>query len=444
MEKLAMKSELFQLNSDYVNFLENSKAVYIEFVSFLPNNPIKMLIIIDELKHESPLGFLYKNREFCKQTLSCDNCDAMLTDDDVITQAVFLFENVDSSKQIQIFFTTKNEYPRNENLDILQASISIGTHHIFGSQRGLRACQTLEFSFVNFGNEFPNMMNVFALETEGFTFVFDDWSTLFYNIIDLSSTNFLRKLVDWNTNVKLHPKTNVKMLLLTLPIVHDAKTADIGNVKWVIFPNDARYIWKIYWDKIPRGTDVYSLKQSSSDIGDDTPVAMLANSTQFEEKFLSAPIPSTCIDIVNAEIEQSVEDFIRKDSDNLVFLFPLDHNTRMAGACYSRFDLHNARVFYECKTDKTAIVNTSYFRLDVRDFPIFIQDDNYMYLLESTSQFFIVNETPRILNLTISEDVLFHRSDWLSADHCQLGTEKHIFAVFPVAEKSLVDAVSFA
>ncbi len=433
------------------------KACYIKFSSFLPKNSIRIWVVIDELQNDTSLEFLKKNREIYNDfgLTICETCDAMTTNEDVLARGKFLFENVDSSSQIEITFTKTHNHEEafdDEILDILQIAVAIGENRLSGSQSGMDAFLKLEFSFQDdredypntFQDLFPRMNAVFSLENLGFKLVFDDWKKLFKEILyGWESEFFLRDLVHWNTMVKFHPNTNVKMLLLTLSHVENPQLANIGNVHWLLCPRDLRYIWKIHWRHIPAGWNVYPMLRRENNLNIDTPVSMLAKQTMFETKFLNGQIPSTCVDIVNAEMEQNVEDHIRVDSNNLLFLFPLDNNTRMAGACYTRSDLQTARAFYQCKKEKlkSAIVNTTYFRLDVREFPIFIQDDNYIFLLESKAQFFIVNETPILLNLTVSEDVLFERSDWVSADHCQTGTNKQISVIFPVSEQSLSDAI---
>lgn len=65
---------------------------------------------------------------------------------------------------------------------------------------------------------------------------------------------------------------------------------------------------------------------------------------------------------------------------------------------------------------------------------------NLEFILESKSQFVIVNELGKLLQFTASESVANGTSDWVSADHCQEGSEKRVSVVFPINADSFKEA----
>jgi hypothetical protein len=260
----------------------------------------------------------------------------------------------------------------------------------------------------------------------------------------------IKHIIEWNTMVKTaNTQTNIPMFLLTVKTPNDApRTSD---VLVVIVPKDQRYIWNIHWHKLTYNQKLSALPllHLEDEFSDKTPVKLLIQESKFESVFLPGQIPSTCLDIINNEMEQDLNEFIKEDpEDNIVFLFPLKNQEKMAAACYHKSYLSQSKIFYTCKKEdsmnpkKSVRLALSIFQIHVREFPIYIDQNNMEALLESDAQFFIVNETPHKTKFTVSKDVIDGRENMVSGDHCQARSDKTLSRILPISADSLEEAVS--
>lgn len=445
-DRLGQKCNLLNSNHSYLKFLWQSDCCWISRSSTLPKLDIQIIVNLSKLK--DPFLFLQTNARFCEESgfSYCDRCDEIKSDDEVLGNVIF--DNPELSFSIILIFTTDQmEVIINENIDLLQLGMMMSNEYL--TQQGTGTTEAVNAYTKNMFaiTTFPDTWNavkyefdkVLALEEEGITFNFQRWESVF-ELIPKDET-FLQEIVKWNTKMKLHPQTSVKMILLTMD-PEENETMD--NLYWIAYPSDFRYIWRISWATLQaeQNYDYQFVQSREHELYDDTPLSELTKETLFEEKFLSGRLPSTCVDIMNVEMETKLESFIELDRNHIVFLFPLSNN-QLSAACYKRSDLSECKIFYPCEENKmqTTDVATSYFRLDVREFPIYITDDNYFYLLQTSTQFFIVNETPNRLGFTISSDVYNGIDDFMSADHCQSGSSKTVSVIFPINYQSLQDAV---
>lgn len=450
-QALGEKCELFQPTNPFLIFLWEATACTILTKSVLKKSNIDICVDVGIMKFQ----FLTDVSKFVADAgfTTCEQLALTHNDDDVVNNEDFYFENFNVSFAIKFHFTHDiQSYLLNEHIDVLQSGSFLNrmkniNYPDFIYTRNCSQAKTQSiFKFITIPSDWEEFTKeieyVFEFEKKfPFTFKCDDYSDIF-DLLNFKDKHFLQKIVQWNTRVKLHPETNVKMILLTL-----YNGQSLSNVCFISYPRDLRYIWKIDLSKLTAeqiGNLTPLVPGRLNEFYDGTLVSKISKETQFEMKFLSGRLPSTCIDVVNAEMEQDLEQFIHEDKNNIVFLFPLKSSDQMAAACYERSNLEQSNVFYECKKpDKpsSAMVVTSYFRLDVREFPIYISDDNYFFLLETPSQFFIVNETPKVLNLTVSRGIVEKTEDHVSGDHCQDGTSKTVSVIFPIDASSLKEAV---
>jgi hypothetical protein len=454
--------------NSFISFLAGSHATYIDGESLF--TPLTTLIYIQtEILEIDPYQFLVEAQEnLARFGYKCDICEDVSDAKDVLDQEIFKFKAKRPLRWIIVQFleqTTPNEQVLHYIFDISQFVI-----HILDKQLQLSPQAELAFeskSFAILANSFDwdslqnEMDTMIGIETCGLNLKFktsEVWHTIFNEI---PIVKILEQIIKWNTRVKLtlHP-THIPMFLLTTP---PNENPTLRDVMYVIYPKDQRYIWNIYWEKLSVSQQRFAkplVKNNVTNFHDGTPIKMLTTESVFEQKFISGindelskiPIfmPLTCVDIVNSEMEQNLNEFIKDDADHIVFLFPLKTEEQPAAACYDRNALYRAPIFYECVNENSLDPNTSvrmalsYFRLDVREFPIFISQDNFTYLLNSENQFFIVTESPTRLDFTVSKSVQDGVSNLVSADHCQAGSDKTLSVVIGLNADTIENAVELA
>ena len=193
-----------------------------------------------------------------------------------------------------------------------------------------------------------------------------------------------------------------------------------------------------------KASATYLLKENGHEFSDQTPIKLLIQETRFEETFLVGRIPRTCLDVLTQEIETDLKEFLNEDlKDNIVFLFPIINQEELVAACYNRQYLLHSKIFYNClkenSMDPESSVRLSYsiFQIQVREYTIYISQENMEMLLESKSQFFMVNETPVVKLFTVSKDVQDGREDMFGADHCQAGSDKRLSVILPISLESV-------
>jgi hypothetical protein len=473
MTKLS-ENEAFE-NKDrnsFISFLAESHATYIDGESLF--TPLTTLIYVQsEVLEIDPYQFLVEAQEnLARFGYKCDTCEDVSDAKDVLDQEIFKFKAKRPLRWIIIKFleqTTPNEQVTHNIFDISQFVIHISNNN---NRKELEIFDEAELAFENKSftivadsfdwDKLQNQMDtMIGIETCGLNLKFlnsEVWHTIFNEI---PIAKIVEQIIKWNTRVKLtlHP-THIPMFLLTSQTIENPSLRD---VMYVIYPKDQRYIWNIYWEKLSTSQQRFAkplIKDNVTNFHDGTPINMLTTESVFEQKFITGindslsniPIfmPLTCVDIVNSEMEQNLNEFIKTDTDHIVFLFPLKTEQQPLGACYDRNALYRAPIFYECINENsldpvTSVrLASSYFRLDIREFPIFISQDNFAYLLDSENQFFIVTETPTRLDFTVSKLVQDGVSNLVSADHCQTGSDKTLSVVIGLNADTIENAVELA
>jgi hypothetical protein len=467
-------SENEVLNPDnpdsFLSFLHTTGVGSFYQMSLFDPSNISVHIHFHVLEHKNidPYKFLLQ----CQTVLApfgykCKNCDEAEDDSDVEEVEDFKFKAKNPLRFIHLLFKRDNNRKLSEiqKLDILQCMINpvtdmrnpdyVCTDAAKHAVQGKIFDASIDFSnMVMDWDDWISLMNQVITIENNSDFKFSDQVTEFWKIILLQCLpvdDCIKYIIKWNTMVKTsRTQTSVPMFLLTVKTPNDApRTSD---VLIVMLPKDQRHIWNIHWHKL-----TYNQKLSAipllHDIGDtfsdQTPVKLLTAESKFEAVFLPGQIPNTCLDIINNEMEQDLNEFVKEDKeDNIVFLFPLKNEEKMAAACYHKSYLSQSKIFYVCSKEdsmnpkKSVILAISIFQVQVREFPIYIDQENMSALLESDAQFFIVNETPHKADFTVSKDVQDGRANMVSADHCQAGSDKTVSRILPISADSLEDAVS--
>jgi len=103
--------------------------------------------------------------------------------------------------------------------------------------------------------------------------------------------------------------------------------------------------------------------------------------------------------------------------------------------------LKRAPMFYECTkkdNDKSAQSDLGFVRIDVRhDRKYFISQTNFDMLMDSDEQFFVVQPLAYKMEYSISKETLEGTGGYVSADHCQAGSDKSTSIVLPVHANSV-------
>lgn len=142
-------------------------------------------------------------------------------------------------------------------------------------------------------------------------------------------------------------------------------------------------------------------------------------------------ITGNCIDVIMQD-EESMQHYLTSDPYNMIFVFPT--NGQPFYACYHRSYLNQSEIFYKCGQEDVINLSTSVhtddpiYKLNIREFPIFIRDLNFRILMNSNSQMFSIEPTTERVPYTISKQSI-DNENYISADHCQIGTDKLISIV---------------
>lgn len=163
------------------------------------------------------------------------------------------------------------------------------------------------------------------------------------------------------------------------------------------------------------------------------------------EQFLRGKIlPSNCLYIAMAEEAYNIKDHVEESRDNLVVFFPLP-NDQLRAVCVTRGELQQyALVFYQCLRNSLApdsvIQDAPYYQLQITEFPIYVSEENFEAMIKNRdTPFFLAQASDLVLSRTVSKRALEPDADWMSADHCQDGTEKIVSTIYPVNAASVAE-----
>jgi hypothetical protein len=452
------ENEAFTDSPDsFMSFLKSSSGTYLEGISFF--TPWKVRVLV-QMQHEpNTYDFLVRAQSILGGFgYKCNRCADVEDNDETITQKTFTFKAKRPLRLVILKFldsSNPEKQTQKQIFDISRFSMSWKTG-VNASNECAYAFGKRRFSIVGAHFDWDKtqdaMDDMVGIETCGLNLAFQKNDPVWHEMFkEIDVSKIIEKLIQWNTRIKLtQHHTNIPMFLLTMV---PTETPTMRNVLYVLYPKDQRYIWNIHWHKLSGSQQRAAMplvNNTRTTFNDGTSLDTIQQESKFEQTFFSdAPmrLPATCLDIVNAEMEQDLNEYLREDQDHIVFLFPLANEDKPAAACYDRTHLSQAPIFYECQEEDSmnpedsVRLATSYFRLDVHEFPIYITQDNFGYLLESANQFFIVNETPKKLGFTVSKGVQEGKENMVSADHCQAGSEKTVSVVIGIDSQTVQDAV---
>ncbi len=452
--------------------MKTSRATYLQGISLFTPWKIRINVQaqhVPDFGADGVLKFLHEIRNILEtEGFKCDQCGDPLDDDEVLGAKQFTFKAKRPARWVIVKFLDASS----PNKEMLEQIFDISRLYLPFKDAGESvvttpecqvAFETKTFSIVansfDWNNVQDSMDDMIGIETCGLNLRFQNNEAVWHNIFDsIPLRAMIYHIIQWNSRIKLTQHyTNIPMFLLTIDTTSKTPLGmpeTLANVLYVLYPKDQRYIWNIHWHKLTpsqQRTARPIIKSTSTTFADGTPVQMLREESRFEQFLLqsidSPQMPRTCVDIVSAEMEQDLNEYLREDEDHIVFLFPLKTQEQPAAACYDRSLLSQAPVFYECLIEdilnplNSVRLATSYFRLDVREFPIYVSQDNFAYLLDSRTQYFIVTETPRKLSFTVSKSVQEAKSNWVSADHCQAGSDKVVSMVVGLDAETVQEAV---
>jgi hypothetical protein len=250
---------------------------------------------------------------------------------------------------------------------------------------------------------------------------------------DRDCNSILKDTLNWNRRVAESKITTLPMFLMT---VKSESARKIRDVQIVVTEPRLTESWRIFYEKIDHKSSFIfgfgicpQLWNLDYFLLDDTkvPVRHLSHQTEFETKVLQSELPVVCEDVVNLESNADLMRFLHQSLNNIVFLFPLKHGN-FGAQCFNRQFLDNAHSFVEClkRGERYATNDELYWRLELA-FPLLVSDANFKSLTRSTSQHFLVVETPRQF-LTTAYPYSAH-----SSYHCNENSEQRLYVIYPVS-----------
>jgi len=365
--------------------------------------------------------------------------------------AYSLMKTIDLDILQMCYLNGKMEYTAQAKKALIDESVSLVSRERTWQEWNIAIDKVIEL-IKKLPNVFTgHVISRFSDESKGI------WQTIWNTLED--QTQIVQHIINWNARMLNAPESmSLAMFLLTLkphekPTLRDLFIAiqfermpflDLWRVPWeAYFERDKQFIFKVGF------RDKKVLTHRHLQNGMYAPIhldkIMLMDNTAFDSVYVSGVLPQTCFHLLESDPEFSIQLFIEEDKENLVFLNPLPQNNGYTAACYNRAYLNQTMIFYECletttQDVKRSVVKKPYYRLPVfADFPFFLTEANYNELVNSTNQYWMHYRTPFELSLTVRKEVFEHTEDWVSADHCQKGTNKSLTVLVPINPNSVFD-----
>lgn len=308
-----------------------------------------------------------------------------------------------------------------------------------------------------------------------------------YRAYNENSENFsfaylVEILVAWNTIIKRFPDSpSSKMLLLMAP-PHSIRFY-LSDIKIKIVRYDVNYLWR-YFPKDRQDYDTDSLpllgpifgfyfenRSNVSEVeirGKTWKINDLLRKKKVwqEQELKELDLPNDCYNVITQEIE--IKNYLEEAKDEnevpIVFVRIQKNNNKAFAACTTKKELmmvasQSTSRFYEClgPSEKYTVSDQTYIKLIVFGDPVFITLENFEFILQSEYTYFLIEQHPFYhLEYSIKEllypydehkillaepdterDELGYLLPYQSADHCQRGSEKNIFMIYPLNESKL-------
>jgi hypothetical protein len=291
-----------------------------------------------------------------------------------------------------------------------------------------------------------------------------DWEMIMNTYFPNDIVLFLNLLLAWNAEVKRFQSESLPLLLLMPP--PSKKHIELQDLKLIVKEYDIDLTWKYEVQTMEEykqeGNNRFVLTFLQGNHSHDIPLfldnkgnpkyitldRLLYPSTRFEEKEFDNNVPQSCFSFIEGDID--IHEYVKDNPLPYVFVRKRN-NVEWESACITRDEIKRISDqpegrYYECVRDDTpyALSDRMYIKLLVFADPIFITKENYEFLLQSENIYFIVEEHP-FHKLSYSTKATFIHPDaradegvdvdvggYVSSDHCQAGTNKDIYMIFPI------------
>ncbi len=271
---------------------------------------------------------------------------------------------------------------------------------------------------------------------------------------------FLKKIINWNINIKKQGTTEIPMFLITARPLLQSKRLQLSDLCIVFRKNDHRFLWRIHWQDLTvieklhenhifrenNKSEILNLEGKYVNINDFFGVK---TRNLFDEVKIDGNLPDFCFEVLMADENTDIETHLQDDEEGIVLLKEIE-NGKFIAACTTKEIINNFDLmFYQCtisegeeqndKPERYALQDETYVKIDVFTFPIFITSENRSsILMNKHTRYFIVNDTPQVLRFTIEKVAADkHTGAQMSGDHCQEGSDKKISVVFPIVANNI-------
>ena len=316
-------------------------------------------------------------------------------------------------------------------------------------------------------DDFPINTNDYLLESfissvskyEGLSFVITK------NFMD-TMVGAIRQNLDilfrWNLKIEKEYVSSLPQFRLT---IREGDAFEAQNVLLVFggfMPNFNIFQWRIHWedlrqDKKESAIQLYPGSKNNFVILNGEMIfienilsKIFTSEISETRKFAGSNLPETCFNAAMVH-DENLSEFLKEDEkSNIVFLLAKKDGTFIS-ACTTKEILKNYSIyFYQCAKqngydNKSLFSDQKYVRIAPFPEPFIITDANLHEILQSSSRFFLVEETPFVLQYTISVEAYNGMNDangsFVSADHCQPGSDKKLMIVHILESDNLLESL---
>lgn len=268
-------------------------------------------------------------------------------------------------------------------------------------------------------------------------------------------------ILEWNMAVINAGVLGVPLLLLT---IRNGDMFESKNILLVQRPmTNNRLSWRVSWNDLSESERkaAFHFKQIEANnpfIKWDEKDVLIKDlldpvfmTRTFEEKvFDKDTFPSMCFDALMVE-DTNLTKYLQEKPEKRIVFFVAKKDGTFQAACTSRKILTNyITYFYQCTKETgyhppSLLMDVMYAKILPFAEPYLITKKNLTVILSSKSQFFVIEQTPFILQYTISKKAYDTMNDardaFVSADHCQKGSEKQLSLVYPIYSDNLEQAI---
>ena len=140
--------------------------------------------------------------------------------------------------------------------------------------------------------------------------------------------------------------------------------------------------------------------------------------------------PLVCDDILMLENDVKIKDYLdEKDNIVLIAMIPQTPAVCLSKKSFEILSNQSTNIFYECATTSLATRKmVAYVGINFSTFTCYVPATEVKTVFADQSNMFFISPTKKVLPYTVSKSVLDGGSR-VSADYCQLGTEKQVWTL---------------